>query len=145
MVQARIFQARRKRQSQLRNTANVFFVRGVKAAVTAVRELTGTGYNEIYDLESVVLHHLKVIDADHRLLRDCDKTKSHDDILESAQRLLPSEKPTDEQFITLAVLHARSANEAWVLHRELTTFYRDDLPDERRGKLSLAISEKFPD
>ncbi len=144
MVQARIHQARQKKQQQLRITANVAFVRGAKAGATAAQELIAQGFSHVYEFESLVLHHLNIIDADHRFLRGSDIKKPHYAILAEAKALIPTEAPTEEQFIAASIPLARTADEAWILHRELTEIYRADLPEERRAQLAAAITERFP-
>jgi hypothetical protein len=137
--QARIFAARKKKAQQLR--ASQFS--GVKAGAIAAQELIKEGYSEVYEFTSLVLHRLNMIEAEDRVLRGSDMEKSYCEIREEAKALLPS-APSEDLFIAVSIRLVRSANEAWVLHRDLTDIYRDDLSEERRSKLSSAITEKFP-
>ena len=144
MVQARIHQARIKKQQQLRMTASASYLQGVRAGAAAARELIEEGFETVYDFKSLVLYRLNLIEADDRILLGSDVDKPHFEILEAAKKLLTTDTPTDDQYITASVPLARTADEAWVLHRELTEIYRDDLPEARRAKLAAAISERFP-
>jgi len=74
-IQARIYQARQKKQAQLRATACVSFRNGAKAGAKAAKELIEQGYSDIYEFDSLVLHHLGLIDADKRILRGSDTNK----------------------------------------------------------------------
>ena len=136
--------AAQKNAQQLRVAERMSFIKGVKAGGTAARELIAEGYNNTYEFESLVLHRLNVIDAEQRILSGSEINQTHHEILEAARARLPEQGATDQEYIVAAVAVARTANEAWGLHNELTGTRRNKLPEERRTQLAAAISTRFP-
>lgn len=101
------------------------------------------GVSDTYNFEDLVLHRLGIIDADKRMLRNSNAKKTRGDIVDAAKDSL-GDAPSEDNLIATAVSFARSADEAWFVHRNLTGIYRDDLAAIRLEKLAAAISERFP-
>jgi hypothetical protein len=144
IVQARIYQARRKKVQQLASTVRVSYAKGLRAGAQVARDLVSEGVSDIYDFESLVLCRLGVIRKEHRVVRGADMSTPRSKLLEEARsRAGESSSETDQIKAALAV--ARTAHEAWVLHRELTGLERGTLTEERREQLAGAVKQKFPD
>ena len=130
---------------EVSNLANALFVEGVKAGVAAARDIIAEGFSDTYEFESLILHRLHIIDSEHRILRGSDIEKPYPAVLQEAREQLQDQPPSDSEFIHASVSEARTAYEAWVIHRELTNLSRNHLSASRREQLASAISERFPD
>jgi hypothetical protein len=58
-LHTKIFLAREKKAQQLRLTANVSFIRGIKAGAKAARELIVEGKGDSVEFESLVLDRIR--------------------------------------------------------------------------------------
>jgi len=141
LIQAKIYEARKKKSAQI----HAAYLRGVKEGVRAARAIIESEEPQgVYDFQSRVLHRLKLIPSEGRMLSGADIEKSHEKVIEEAKALLPTTAPSDDQFAMAAVSVARTENEAWILHHDLTGIRQDDLPAERRGKVADCIRHRFP-
>lgn len=142
-IQAQIYQARQKKQEQLRQTANIFFVRGARAAAKIAKDAAGDPMAVLYELESVILWKLKLLAPGRRILKGSDMTKDTDVLIEEARNSLNG-STHEADLIAVSVNLGRSEFEAWEIHESLTGIAEDDLDPKYRGKIVEKLARRFP-
>ena len=142
-VQARIAQAKHKKDQEIQQAALMSFRRGVIGAAECAAALVNDPLTKIYSLQSLIMWKMKILAGKDRMLLGADSKLSLDELIEKARAAL-RESPSEEDFIAVSMTHARSENEAWKLHFQLTGIRQVDLPAERKAKMETTLAPRFP-